>query len=54
MFTFWDLYKKFKLKTNEQIIGKLTGKKAAPGGIGPPGIPSFGGIWPKGLGAVGF
>lgn len=27
----------------------LTGKK--PGPIGPPGIPSFGGIWPKGLGA---
>lgn len=28
-------------------LWKLTGKN--PGGIGPPGIPSLGGIWPKGL-----
>lgn len=26
---------------------QLTGKK--PGGIGPPGMPSLGGIWPNGL-----
>lgn len=30
----------------------LTGKK--PGGMGPPGIPSWGGIWLKGLGAGAF
>jgi hypothetical protein len=30
----------------------LTGKK--PGGIGPPGIPSCGGICPNGLCAAGF
>lgn len=33
---------------NVQVI-KLTGKK--PGGIGPPGMPSLGGICPSGLGA---
>lgn len=35
-------------KKNSEF-GSLTGKK--PGGNGPPGIPSFGGICPKGLGA---
>ena len=33
---------------------KLTGKPGKPGGIGPPGTPSCGGIGPNGLGADGF
>ena len=37
----WDAKMEFSI---------LTGKKP-PGGIGPPPIPSFGGIWAKGLGA---
>lgn len=31
------------------LVQTLTGKKF--GAIGPPGIPSFGGNWPNGLGA---
>lgn len=34
---------------DEKLTLKLTGKKF--GAIGPPGIPSFGGSWPIGLGA---
>lgn len=46
------------MKVNKEMLKihdkkKLTGKKPA-GAIGPPGIPSFGGICPNGLGAVGF
>lgn len=42
-------------QTNKQKTHKLTAKKpGGPGGIGPPGIPSLGGIWLSGLGAAGF
>lgn len=34
------------------LLDTLTGKKL--GGIGPPAIPSCGGIWPSGLGAAAF
>lgn len=37
---------------NWQCIYVLTGKN--PGGIGPPDIPSWGFIWPNGLGAAAF
>lgn len=37
---------------NEDFFYVLTGKN--PGGIGPPGIPSWGFIWPNGLGAAAF
>ena len=56
----WILNFKIQIKTiiikhwkkSRKNICEFTVKKPA-GGIGPPGIPSFG-IWFSGLGAVGF
>jgi hypothetical protein len=45
-------FKKIKITNHFLIDILLTGKN--PGAIGPPGIPSFGGSCPKGLGAAAF